>query len=176
MLFIGIDPGGSGGIAVLGPKKEIVALYKLPPTLLGIRTVAGRWNGDAFVMLERIGGFMAAKDETWDGSRKMNVAAAHTMFTMGRNFGWLESVLLCCRLHYELVMPSVWHRSVGIDPRYKGESRTNWKGRIAEHARKLFPGTDITLATADALLIALYCWQAKKTVEYDRHQPPAGER
>ena len=39
----------------------------------------------------------------------------------------------------------------------KTESKTEWKNRLKGMAQQLYPDLKVTLATADALLIATYC-------------------
>ena len=82
------------------------------------------------------------------------------MFKLGRNVGAILASLHAVGLPFEMISPSVWQRSVGIEPRRKEgrktvESRTEFKRRIKSIAIELFPDLgEVTLKTADALLIA----------------------
>jgi hypothetical protein len=59
----------------------------------------------------------------------------------------------------EEVLPSRWQQGLHISPRKKSEGRVLWKNRLKANAQRLFPeiADKITLATADALLLAEYC-------------------
>ena len=82
------------------------------------------------------------------------------MFVLGKNVGAILASLHAVGLPFELISPSVWQWSVGIEPRRKEgrktvESRTEFKRRIKSIAIELFPDLgEVTLKTADALLIA----------------------
>lgn len=160
MKYIGIDPGKSGGLAILDDHGAIAELTKTPPTLRGLCITMERWSGDVFVMVEKVGGFMATSK---DGS-KFNPASAHTMFEFGRTFGHLESLLIALQIPHEFVMPAVWQKGVGIERKRENENRSQWKGRLRSFSQELYPDADTTLATADALLIAHYCYKTKGTV------------
>lgn len=82
------------------------------------------------------------------------------MFTFGTNFGALLMSLTALELYpdyCELVHPARWQKALSISPRRSGEGRGAWKSRLKDVAQELFPQIRITLATADALLLAEYC-------------------
>lgn len=163
--FIGIDPGVSGGIAILNDRGQVGSIYKRPPTLYGLLVVLRNLHSESChgepckVMLERVGGFMGFTAENAAG--KINPASAHTMFKFGQGYGHLEALITAADLDFELVSPAVWQRGVGIVKR-KGEPQSRWKSRLAAHARMMHPTVKITLATADALLIATHCWMTHR--------------
>ena len=50
------------------------------------------------------------------------------------------------------VRPQVWMKSLGLGT--KGNmSNTEWKNKLKAAAQRLYPAEDVTLGTADALLI-----------------------
>ena len=140
--YMGIDPGKSGGWAVLrqdgmiyavGKNCDVVALRDL----LDFR--------DTRIMLEKV----------WS-SPQMGVVGA---FSFGESFGFLQG-LLSGRYHEpHIVTPQKWQREMGLiqSGRTQGKGDSNKKNVNKALAEQLFPGKKITHAWADALLIAEYC-------------------
>ena len=79
------------------------------------------------------------------------------MFSFGASYGALCMALTAADVRFEEVPPLRWQRGLHIPPRKKSESRTAWKNRLKSKAQQLFPKEYVTLATADALLLAEYC-------------------
>lgn len=164
-MYIGIDPGASGGLAfVTGGLVKSTAMPGTEKDLWDwIRTggVVDK-NGDPLplpassceAVIEKVGGFMASGGTS---QLKKNVASGHTMFTFGASYGGLRMALIAAGIPFEEVTPQTWQKGLGIPPRKKTESKTAWKNRLKARAQQAFPKEKITLATADALLVALYC-------------------
>lgn len=141
MRFIGIDPGVSGGIAVIDENGDVLRVSKMPDTeedLLeelkhGICiTATGRAH---FATLEYV-----------RSTPQMGVVSA---FTFGRGYGALRMALTSLRIPYEEVTPPKWQKAIGC--RTKGDKNVS-----KAKAQELFPNIKITHANADALLIAEY--------------------
>ena len=66
-------------------------------------------------------------------------------------------VLIALGVPFEEVTPKRWQRALGIAPRGRTETKVQWKSRLKDFAQRRFPDIKVTLATADALLLALYC-------------------
>lgn len=144
MLFIGIDPGKNGGIAVLDENIRIVALSKMPDTPQDLLCFLSEIKFDkCMCMLERVGG--------------MPGNGGNAMFNFGKGYGHLEMALLAHNITTETVTPNKWEKffQLGSSGKY---SKTEWKNKLKAKAQQLFPslGKKITLATCDALLIAYY--------------------
>lgn len=145
-IFIGVDPGASGGIASIS---DTAAALAMPSTDADI------WNTldihrfgkarDAFAVIEKVQGYA--------GSPTVGSA----MFKFGASYGGLRMALTAAGIPFEEATPQVWQRGLKIPQRTKAESKTAWKNRLKAAAQRLFPGIKVTLATADALLIAEYC-------------------
>jgi hypothetical protein len=90
-------------------------------------------------------------------------AMTFQMFNFGKGVGHLEMAMAASVVEYAEVSPSVWQKALGVTPRrkkrgrVKGESDAQWKTRLADFARRLYPDAKVTKAVADALLIARYC-------------------
>ena len=149
MIYIGIDPGVSGGMAAIHPfngKVECAALEKMTE-----REIADwlEWNAgpkvDCFAMLEKVA-----------SSPLMGRTSA---FTFGRSYGFLRGALAAIGIPFEEVLPRHWQQAMGIPKGEKGEYGRANSGRkklTRGRAQQLFPTIKVTNAIADALLIASY--------------------
>jgi Holliday junction resolvasome RuvABC endonuclease subunit len=154
MIYIGVDPGVSGGIAVLGPHGDVLHLGPMPGTerdVLDVFAVAGHGAARAEAMIERV----------WS-SPQMGVASA---FTFGRSYGALLMALTAEAIGFTEVLPTKWQTAMGC--RTKGDKNVSKR-----RAQQLFPHEKITHATADALLLAAYC----RTVFTVNHEDANGSK
>ncbi len=147
-LYIGIDPGLSGGIAVLDPHGIVVLVAKMPETdrdLLGLLTVHAVTGADDFTglggetsraALEKVGG--------------MPGMGGPSMFKFGANYGAVRMALAAARVAFDEVTPQRWQKALGC--------LTHGDKNISkQRAQQLFPRLTVTHAVADALLLAEYC-------------------
>jgi len=149
-LIIGIDPGLAGGIAVLDQDGHIVSITKMPPTPAEIydylRDITLIPHDDIRCVMERVGQGMPGQ-------------SSKATATFARHCGHLEMALYALSIPAIEVTPQRWQKSLGIGTA-RGLDKTAWKNRLKSHAQMLFPSLwkakKITLATADALLIARY--------------------
>jgi hypothetical protein len=152
IAYIGIDSGRAGGIAVLRGKE--VFLTRMPETegdvLHWIRTHADEAVATV-AAIEQVSGYIGDRG---DGSGRQPGSA---MFKFGQGYGGLRMALLASAVPFEEVTPRAWQKAIVKSSRGKSESKTAWKNRIKSVAQQLFPSEKVTLATSDALLIALYC-------------------
>lgn len=161
-VYIGIDPGQSGGIASIS-EEEVDTLVKMPPTeqdvLHSIRAIM--YEGfkplgcPVCAMVERID----PRPTRWfdNHTRKWSSSILRSTCLIYADYMRLRAFLLSEEIPFEDVGPNVWQRAMGISPRKKTESKTQYKNRLKARAQQLFPKEKITLATCDALLIAEYC-------------------
>lgn len=140
---IGIDPGKSGGIAVITNKK--VKLYPCPKTVDDMSMILGICLSDVAsyrtaVYLEKVWAFPT------DGRAGS--------FVFGQNFGQWQGILSTYELKVNLVTPKVWQTHFDIT---KGLPKDKRKKILKQMAIDRCPGLKgITLKTCDALLIAIY--------------------
>ena len=93
--YIAIDPGKSGGIAVL--HEDYVDAYKCPPTFNEMAKLIKLISNDSYVCtLEKVHAFPT------DGRS--------SAFKFGVNYGAWIGILESNDIDYELVMPRVWQR------------------------------------------------------------------
>jgi len=143
-MIIGVDPGGSGGIA--WHDGERARVVKMPATLQDlwelindIRAAAspplGVGETKAMAYLEQV-----------HSSPQMGVKSA---FTFGNGFGNLEMALTAAEIPFVRVSPQKWQGALGC--------RTGGDKNVSKaRAQELFPDLKPTHATADALLIMEY--------------------
>ncbi len=152
--FIGVDPGASGGIVFI--YRGIVKAHKMPATDMELwkvikgELISYRSSSYAgFACLELVGGYAG---QGHPGS---------AMFKFGQNYGAVRMALTAAGVPYETVAPGLWQRAMGFPSRKKGEAKGAFKNRLKARAEMLFPSVSVTLATADALLIAEYCRRSR---------------
>lgn len=146
MIYIGIDPGQEGGIAVLGGNR--VEVWDMPdgPTevakLLGM--IQPSW---CIVALEAV--------------HAMPKQGVSSSFKFGMGYGVLQGVLAAYQIPFIFVTPQKWQKAM-FDSMPKGDT----KAMSLDLARRLFPQVDLHRkgdhGKSDALLIALWL---KKTQE-----------
>lgn len=118
-LLIGIDPGISGAIAVVGdgqvaciemPSVEINGKRRVDPAGLTVALTAVTASGNSIRMavLEHVQGVQGT--------------GATSAFSFGRSFGVVEGVLAALAIPHTLVRPQVWTKALGVS-RDKGSHR-----------------------------------------------------
>jgi len=156
-MYLGIDPGKTGAIAVkIGNRMKV---HNMPTTrqemilwFQGLKTLSNKTNDPIFAVSELV--------------HSMPGNTGKSMFTFGQ---WYERVLCCLsfnEIQFELVGPHKWQKAFGILTRKKekkddagniiqrGESKSEHKRKILIKAQSLFPSTKIgRLDNADAVLI-----------------------
>ena len=147
--IIAIDPGVSGGVAVSAFGKTVC--HPMPATqgdvlelLRDIKRTADLESVECVCVLEEVGGF-AGKAQP--GS---------AMFKFGEGYGFIKGVVQALGIKLELVRPQVWQKSLSLGTASRCASKTEWKNKLKAEAQRRFPQLRVTLATADALLIADY--------------------
>ncbi len=160
MIYVGIDPGASGGMALLTPNGS-VGTFSLGEKsdkdiwewMLMVSTHPSRLKRPIGIhcVLEKVGGYVGG-----------NPTPGSAMFNFGMGYGKLKMALVAAGIPHEEVQPSRWQKGLSIPPRDKAEGATAWKNRLKQHAENLFPDVKVTLAVADALLIAEFCKRSKE--------------
>jgi hypothetical protein len=147
--IIGIDPGEGGGIAVIGGRLgKSPSLWKMPDTMADIYgllvNIYANCPDGALCILEDVG-----KGVPGQSSRATATFARHN--------GHLEMALFALGIPTIKVTPQKWQKfysnNIGTS---RGLTKTVWKNKLKGLAQQMFPNSNITLYTADALLIANY--------------------
>jgi hypothetical protein len=172
VVYLGIDPGVSGGLACIRDKSA--SAIKMPASDLEVwewvraygasditpLTSRGRPGLSSYAVLEKVGGYLPASDrghEKYEGTRQ---PGSH-MFRFGASVGAVRMALVAAGFVpgeslFE-VAPVTWQKAFNIVPRGKSGSRKDHKAQLKQLATDLFPSLKVTLKTADALLLAEYC-------------------
>lgn len=134
--YIGIDPGKSGGIAIVAEGKEPWAV-KMPAT-----------ERDTWDVIEDIRQWCDC--ETVAALEKVHAMPKQgvtSTFTFGQGYGALRMALTAAGIPFRDVTPQAWQKRLGC-------STGGDKNVSKRMAQQLFPSLTITHAIADALLIA----------------------
>lgn len=175
-VYVGIDSGAGGGLAVIDWRGATAE--PMPKTDADLwkwfydRKTLFRANGPTTIVIEKVTGYHSG-----EGFK----AGSSAMFNFGVGYGMLKMAARAIGLAPIEVPPQKWQKALGIPPKVKhtgqkkvrisrgknkgqwrlkrvgGEDAKDFKNRLKEFAQRLYPKLDVTLATADALLIATYC-------------------
>lgn len=147
IAIIGIDPGASGGIAVL--KESRLMVYNMPETYPDIYNLLA-----SLAEKHREEGLLAVMEDVGHGipgqsSRATAVFARHN--------GHLEMALYALGIRTIKVTPQKWQKyySNSLGKSSQHEKRV-WKNMLKGLAQQMFPSEKVTLKNADAILIANY--------------------
>ena len=185
MIYIGIDPGVSGGVALITDNSEkfnkLLGLNKCPGTVSDMPELL---NFNKTIK-------MTAVIEKVHSMPQQGVAST---FKFGMNYGQWLGILAALQIPYIEVTPQKWMKHFGGLPvcpskapkkadyntefcgcdlagynlavkahkAAQAKNKTARKNHLKSLAQARFPKTKITLATADAVLLAVY---AKETIK-----------
>lgn len=146
MLFIGIDPGVGGGLAIIASDRTVWGVTKMPrterelvDTLKNVQAFARKTGTPLSALLERV----------WSVPIQGHVGA----FTFGMSYGTIRGVLTALDIPWGVVLPKAWQSALGIV--YPEKSTDTVKKNITkERAQRLFRKITVTHAVADAMLLA----------------------
>lgn len=153
-MIIGIDPGISGGLAVVGGG---ISVHKMPETPKDIydmlKGFKANSDGDIKCYLEKVGTYMPG-----------NSGPSAAKFA--RHCGNLEMALIALQIKYYEVPPAKWQKYLIGAPSYPkipkeipakerkrilAKRKTERKNKIKQTVQARYPSLNITLATSDAL-------------------------
>lgn len=139
MIYMGIDPGKDGALAVISDAGVTVIPFDERDYISCIRELEGK---GAKCCLERVGA--------------MPGQGVTSMFKFGENFGFIRGLLQANGISYELVTPQKWKREFGV---------TGDKNNSVAVCQRLFPDVSLLRTNrckkphdgmAEALLMAEY--------------------
>lgn len=139
-MYLGIDPGKTGAMAVLDKGGEFVEVVDFEEVLPRIRLLAKTVK---FAYLEEV--------------HAMPGQGVSSTFTFGENSGWWKGILQAFEIPFKTIRPQDWQK--GLVPK---------RGKLTEKpglevARQMFPMAPLNLKKhhnrADALLIARVCYE-----------------
>ena len=144
-IYVGIDPGSKGAIAVL--TGDLVAIDDMPTLEELMRKTTGLkgCKGELYrVAIEQV--------------HPLPGQSCVASFTYGENFLLAKLIGMCYNIHPVMVSPQRWKKHYGLkkDP---NETKTEYKRKSVDKAKELFPQASDLLkyskdGRAEALLIA----------------------
>ena len=162
MIIIGIDPGLSGGIAVL-KDKTIKNLYDMPVMSEGKKNKRQLNSAQlAKIIKENI----HEKEETAIVVEQVNAMPGQgvtSMFNFGQSFGVIKGICSAMQLSMYFVRPAKWKKYFNLINSQKDASRTK--------AIEIFPYISSQLSRkkdankADAILIASFFYETYRLEE-----------
>lgn len=145
MIFLGIDPGKSGGVS-RHDGKHVEAAGFTNCTPYDIYEIIKGYSSDAVALIEKV--------------HSMPKQGVKSSFTFGKGYGFLIGCLTALEIPFEYVTPLTWQRYL--------KCKTGGNKNVSKQkAQELFPTMKITHAIADALLIGEYY---KRTYFKDRFE------
>lgn len=140
--YLGIDPGKSGGVAVVSPRGRLIWAIKMPQT-----------ERDLWDELNPLVHTRALIEKPNLGHP---LTSKHSMAKLYGNYCSLRMALIGSKIEFEEITPAKWMRGMSIPARQKSMTSTQWKNVLKQKAQQLAPHEKVTLATADAILIAMF--------------------
>ncbi len=155
-VYIGVDPGQSGGIGVITPSGGVYhfQLSDNEHEVWEVFKLVKCYSEDPKAVLEKV--------------HSMPSQGVSSSFKFGTNFGLVKMGLAASDIGYELVDPRTWQKALGIPPRKKKgkkfvENPGQFKKRVRDTCRRMFPKLElwkqtqgVQLAVSDAILMAEY--------------------
>lgn len=139
MTYIGIDPGKSGALAIIDDEGVRTFLFDKDVYLRELMRVD---ETDAICCLEKV--------------HSLPRDSGKGAFTFGENFGWIQGVLDCYKIPYDLVEPRKWKAEFGLN---------SDKQNSIDVCKRLFPNVSLLPTErcrkennniAEAVLLALF--------------------
>lgn len=130
---------------------------KMPDSVDGVWRWLRRMPGEYHrvrVVVEKVGGFVGGGPPCPLCHQPKNRSPGSAMFNFGMGYGSILGMLTAMDVPFEEVTPQRWQGAFGVEPMGKGGDQAEHKRRLKELAQSLFPSLKVTLATADALLLA----------------------
>lgn len=150
-LFLGIDPGINGGLAIVGGDSVITSVMPATENELNVRELA------SFLMEHAPQIKHCVLEHVWSQPG----TAAGASFKFGKVNGLIEAVLVMLNIPYTMVIPRTWMKVM-----HEGTSKSlDTKARGFLVCQRLFPDVNLIQprcrkqhdGVSDALLMAEYC-------------------
>lgn len=158
MLFLGIDPGKKGALALFDPSTQELNLVDMP---VSKRVNSKKGTETNYALLAQVmrppEGVLihCVMEQVWS-MPKEGVSSAHEF---GRNNGALLTALAIYEIPYQLVTAAKWKKHFGLS-QDKGASTTLAVRHFPKHRDQFYgPRGGILDGRAEAALLALYATQ-----------------
>ncbi len=137
-IYIGIDPGKSGGICFL--MDDDIKSFKCPDTTHDMteELILAKNIRKCTAIIEKVHAFPGQ--------------GVTSCFNFGYNYGLWIGILSALKIPYVLVPPNKWMRYYSV-PKMERKDRKNYLKQLAQ---QMYPDHKVTLYNADAILLANY--------------------
>ena len=143
MTVIGIDPGKSGGVAIIN-ETNIIA-KNTPEEATGMADIIRVAQNSSYIENEKL-------KVVIENVHAFPTDGRSSAFKFGANFGTWLGILGAYNLPYEKVTPRKWMESYAPLPKIKKDR----KKMLKQIAQDMFPDIRVTYKTSDAILIAVW--------------------
>tara|TARA_B100000674_G_scaffold71666_1_gene49467 strand:- start:687 stop:1172 length:486 start_codon:yes stop_codon:yes gene_type:complete len=153
MMVIGIDPGLSGGIAIL-QKKKVLGVFDMPVMSEGKKNKR-QLNSSQLVNI--INDYIVQNEEISVVVEQVNAMPGQgvtSMFNFGQTFGAIKGVCAALKLPIFFVRPSKWKKHFELLNSSKDASRTKVIEMYPSLSNQLSKKKDVN--KSDAILIARF--------------------
>lgn len=145
LSLLAIDPGAGGGIACIGAgmTAEAFAMPKTEADVIDLlRSIVVQYQVRTAYLEDTGKGIMPGR--------------AKAMITLNVNAAVIRTALTFMGVRIIQLTPQVWQKHFQLGKRRDCASDTIWKNKLKAEAQRRFPGLNVTLDTADALLLLDY--------------------
>lgn len=173
---IGIDPGANGGIAVFIPGNS-VKVAKMPKDITELSDFLKYYNENysPIVFLEKLS--VRPDDVAVGPDGKQNMGKMFRIQKLMANYEHLKALIEVAGVPYVMVHPMTWQTKLKLRVRGQQEEKADRKRRYASKAAELYPGVNVTLWNADALLIMHFGrWALVNDTNWVRENLPVREQ
>jgi hypothetical protein len=144
-MIIAIDPGKSGGIAVSRYMGKQIQVFPMPATEKDLVELLASFmtmdpHDPCKMIIEKVGGYVGGRGQP--GS---------AMFEFGKWAWGPVWVAQCYQIPVQMVTPQKWQKVLSLGT--STGDKTKWKNKLKSEAQRRYPQINVTLKTADALLI-----------------------
>jgi hypothetical protein len=150
--FIGIDPGRTGGIAVISDYETEVYVHKMPEILDDLQSILAMYQENlGFCLIEKVHAF------PFDPTKNRIIKLGFDRLMKQAGMILATAALILGQDRVGEVVPAKWQRA--LMARTKGDKKIT-----LYRARELYPDIKVKYWNADALLIATACrrWHGPK--------------
>jgi crossover junction endodeoxyribonuclease RuvC len=152
-MFLGVDPGLSGALALYDPVTDFLRVEDIPTFML-TRNGKNKREIDVQGLVGIVGEMSVSLPTVWiENSTPMPEQGAASVFAFGKAFGILLGVLGAHRLVVERIAPVKWKRALAV-PRDKDGARARASVLLPRHSGTWKRVKDD--GRAEASLIAYY--------------------
>lgn len=142
MIYLGVDPGASGGITAIGTG-GVTTVVSMPTTEKALWALVGSWGNvrDVVCVLERV--------------HAMPHDGVSSAFKFGASYGGLRMALVAAGVPFVAETPQTWQAYFGL-LKLPDESSSAHKTRIGTHAKLRYPDVKVPRSAYDSVFLALY--------------------